>query len=84
MFSRANCVCPAFTDTDMVRSSSRPQSTSVVNPNEAVKILKSMPLMKPDTVVMEMIRVIEDDKLNGVAVGILSSTGVKDKLVARM
>ncbi len=65
---RVNCVCPGVVDTPMVRYDDRGLSAEEKAQRDA--LLKTMPLMAPETIADAVLELIRDDSLNGVAMAV--------------
>lgn len=65
---RVNCVCPGVVDTPMVRFEDRNLTAEEKAQRDA--LLKTMPLMAPETIADAVLELIRDDSLNGVAMAV--------------
>lgn len=65
---RVNCICPGVVDTPMVRFDDRGLSEAEKAARDAM--LKTMPLMAPETIADAVMELIRDDSLNGVAMAV--------------
>jgi NAD(P)-dependent dehydrogenase (short-subunit alcohol dehydrogenase family) len=65
---RVNCVCPGVVDTPMVRYDDRGLSEEEKVARDT--LLKTMPLMAPETIADGVLELIRDESLNGVAMAI--------------
>jgi NAD(P)-dependent dehydrogenase (short-subunit alcohol dehydrogenase family) len=65
---RVNCICPGVVDTPMVRFDDRGLSKAEKAARDTM--LKTMPLMAPETIADAVMELIRDDSLNGVAMAV--------------
>ncbi|KXJ24274.1 15-hydroxyprostaglandin dehydrogenase [NAD(+)] [Exaiptasia diaphana] len=74
---RVNCICPSFTDTDMVRSGGLDDPK--LQENAAIQFIAKYGLLSPELIATGVIELIEDDSKNGAVMRVTKQKGIDYK-----